>query len=444
MRHGPPLCVLVALWLAACGGSAESPGASPGSTSPGATAPGVESPQQIGGTVNVISVWAGEEEASFRAMLEPFLQRTGIGLEYEATGELSTHLRTRVAEGDPPDVAALPGPADTLALAEDGALLDLASALDMERLRQDYAEDWIDLGTVHDQYVGLVVFAAPKGTIWFVPTAFEANGWDPPRSLEELDALVERMADTGTPPWCIGLANAEARGWPATDWIEDFVLRRSGPDVYDRWHRGEIEWTSAEIKQAWEAFGRWATDPRYVKGGPDEVLSRSADEGGAGLFTDPPGCYLHRAASVITELDGFAEKRPGIDYDLFGFPDIDPAFAGAVVSAGDLVGQFSDTPQAEALMQWLASPEAQQIWIERGGKLTANKSIPLEAYPDDVARRSAQILTTAGFVRFDASGLMPPLMGTAFSSGVLDYVRDPTQLDGVLADLDDVQADAYE
>jgi alpha-glucoside transport system substrate-binding protein len=444
MRHGPPLALLVALVLAACGGSAESPGTSPGSTSPGATVPGVESFPQIGGTVNVISVWAGEEEASFRAMLEPFMQRTGISLEYEATGELSTYLRTRIADGDLPDVAALPSPADTLALAEDGALRDLASALDMDRLRQGYAEDWIDLGTVHDQYVGLVVFAAPQGNIWFVPRAFETNGWDPPRSLEELDALVEQMADTGTPPWCIGLASAEARGWPATDWIEDFVLRRSGPDVYDRWHRGEIKWTSAEIKQAWEAFGRWATDPRYVKGGPEEVLSRGAEEGGDGLFTDPPGCYLHHAASFITELGGFAQKRPGIDYDLFGFPAIDPAFAGAVVSAGDLVGQFSDTPQAAALIQWLASPEAQQIWIERGGKLTANKGVPLEAYPDDVARRSAQILTTAGIVRFDASGLMPPLMQTAFLSGVLDYVRDPTQLDRILADLDDVQADAYD
>jgi alpha-glucoside transport system substrate-binding protein len=95
-------------------------------------------------------------------------------------------------------------------------------------------------------------------------------------------------------------------------------------------------------------------------------------------------------------------------------------------------------------MQWLASPEAQRIWIERGGKLTANKGVPLDAYPDDVARRSAQILTTAGIVRFDASGLMPPLMQTAFLSGVLDYVRDPTQLDRILADLDDVQADAYD
>jgi alpha-glucoside transport system substrate-binding protein len=447
MRHSPRFALLVALALvvAACNGGGASPGAtSPGVESPGVESPGVESPGQIGGSVNLIGVWADEEEASMRAMLEPFLQQTGITLEYEATRDLSAYLQTRVAGGNPPDVAALPGPADILALAEDGALVDLSTSLDMDALGQNYAEDWINLGTVNDQYVGLVIFTALKGNIWYSPSVFEANSWQPPESFADLDALVEQMADTGTPPWCIGLESAEASGWPATDWIEDFVLRQSGPDVYDQWYRGEIKWTAPEIKQAFEAFGKWATDARYVKGGPNEVLTKKFQEGGDGIFTDPPGCYLHHQASFITGLGGFADKEAGTDYDFFGFPDINDQYTGAVESAGDLVGQFNDTPQADALMNYLASPEAQQIWIERGGKLTANKGVALESYPDDLARRSAEILTTAEIIRFDASDLMPADMNAAFWSGVLTYVQNPDQLDSVLADLDDVQADAYE
>ena len=38
-----------------------------------------------------------------------------------------------------------------------------------------------------------------------------------------------------------------------------FVLRQSGPDVYDAWWQGTQAWNSAEIKEAFEAFGKWST-----------------------------------------------------------------------------------------------------------------------------------------------------------------------------------------
>jgi len=114
-----------------------------------------------------------------------------------------------------------------------------------------------------------------------------------------------------------------------------------------------------------------------------------------------------------------------------------------VTGGGDLFGMFNDTPQARSLVQWLLTPEAQQIWVERGGFISMNKNVPADAYPDETSKRSAEILAGASSAKFDASDLMPNAMNQAFFEAVVAYVQNPGDLDSILANLDNVQADAY-
>jgi alpha-glucoside transport system substrate-binding protein len=122
-------------------------------------------------------------------------------------------------------------------------------------------------------------------------------------------------------------------------------------------------------------------------------------------------------------------------------PTINPEFQGALTGGGDLFGMFHDTPQARALMQWLVTPEAQQIWVDRGGAISGNTLVT--DYPDSIAQKSAEALATSQVFRFDASDLMPQAMQAAFLQAILDYTQNPGQLDAILAQLDTVQADAY-
>jgi alpha-glucoside transport system substrate-binding protein len=118
-------------------------------------------------------------------------------------------------------------------------------------------------------------------------------------------------------------------------------------------------------------------------------------------------------------------------------PDLDPAYAGSVTGGGDLFGMFNDTPQARALMRYLVTPEAQSIWVKRGGALSVNTSVT--DYPDDISRRAAQVLSSASQFRFDASDLMPEQMNAAFLQAMVDYTRDQSSLDSILGRLDDIQ-----
>ena len=428
------LVIVAMLVLSSCGGDEDEGGGSPG-------ADGGDGP--LGGSISILAVYADAEEESFRAMIQPWVDEHGVEVEYTATRDINAQLTTQIAGGNPPDIAGLPGPGPMAQYARDGDLVPLDDVIDMDTYASQYDEGWITAGTVDDQLVGIFTKVSVKGLIFYNPQQFEAAGYTVPEDFDGLSALVDEISGSGTAPWGIGLESGAASGWPGTDWIEDFVLRQSGPDVYDQWVAGELPWTSPEITAAFEAFGAWASDEAYVAGGPQQAINTAFGNGGDCLFSDPAECYLHHQASFITGFfeDNFPDVAvAGETYDFFPMPGIE---YNGVTTAGDLFGMFNDTPQARSLMQYLTTPEAQQIWVERGGAISPSKEVPVDVYPDETSQRFAEIIQGAETTRFDASDLMPAAMNEAFFGAVLDYVQDPDSLDSILSELDTVQQEAY-
>jgi alpha-glucoside transport system substrate-binding protein len=393
-------------------------------------------------TVTVYGTWGGSEQDSFLAMVKPFEDRTGIKVQYTGTRDLNAVLTTGVASGILPDLAGLPGPGQMAEFARAGKLVDLSTVLDVNTYKAETAPALVDLGTVDGKLVGVFIKTAVKGLIWYDPKVYKGGvpaTWD---DLQQKGKAAAAAAGSQTKVWCVGLESGAASGWPGTDWIEDFVLRQSGPQVYDAWWQGKQKWTSPEIKQAFQSYLQ-VVSPDSVYGGPNTVLTTNFGDAGNPLFTTPPGCIFHHQASFITDFFVKANPgiKPGVDFDFFPFPDINPQYAGSVEGAGDLFGMFHDTPEARELIKYLVTAEAQSIWVGRGGALSANKNVT--NYPDDISKRSAEILVNAKVFRFDASDLMPDAMNTAFWKAVLDVTKNPSSLDSVLAQLDQVQASAY-
>jgi len=397
----------------------------------------------LGGSISILATWTDAEQESFLAMIQPWVDANEVEVEYEGNRDLATILTTRVEGGNPPDVAGLPNPGAMAEFARNGDVLDLSDVIDVDAMADEYNQGWIDAGTVDGTFVGVFIKVAVKGLIWYNPQAFEAAGYEVPTDWASFDDLVEQIRGDGATPWGVGLESGGDSGWPGTDWIEDFVLRQSGPDVYDQWWGGELAWSSDEIRTAFEAFGAWAAAEAYVAGGPNNALSTFFGNGADCLLEDPPGCYLHHQADFMSSFltTNFPDVAvAGETYDFFPMPG--DAFNGATAS-GDLFGMFNDTPQARSLIQWLVTAEAQEIWVARGGATTPNNAVPLSAYPDDTSRSIAEGLNAAEVVRYDAGDLMPAQMSRAFFGAILDYVQNPANLDQILSDLDDVQAEAY-
>jgi alpha-glucoside transport system substrate-binding protein len=390
-----------------------------------------------GGSVTVMVTWEGAERDAFLAVVEPFEQRTGITVRYISTRDLSGKLWKGVATGDVPDVAGLPGPGEMREFARADALVDLNKAIDVASYKAETAPAFVQLGTVDDRLVGVFIKSTVKGLIWFNPKMYTLGT---PSTWTELlrNAAIGARGTTRT--WCLGLESGEASGWPGTDWIEDLVLRQSGPTVYDDWVDGKVLWSSPKIRQAFETFGTIIA-PTAVYGGSSAVIGTNFGDAGTPLFSDPPGClFLHQGSFMPSFFRGTSGARDG-EFDFFPFPSVNPQYANTLIAAGDLFAMFRDTPQARALISYLASADAQAALVKRGGALSANLGVT--GYPDDVTRRESELLRSAEVVRFDASDLMPEAMNEAFWRATVDYARDPSQLDRILADLDRVQAQVY-
>ena len=397
------------------------------------------------GKVTILGTWGGHELAAFEKVLEPFEAATGIDVQFTGPRDLPAVLTTRVAAGNPPDMAALPNPGQMLELAAGGHLVDLSQILDMDQLREDFAPVWLEMGSYDGKLVAIVLSADLKSLVWYNPKEFAARGYQVPTTWDELLALTEQIARDGHTAWSIGLESGAASGWPGTDWIEDIMLRTAGPEVYDQWVNHDIPWTHPAVRRAFEIFGEIARNPRYVYGGTTAVLSTNFGDAVNPLFTDPPRAFLHRQASFITSF--ITENNPGVvageDYDFFPLPAIDPQWGVPALGAADLIGVFRDTPETRALIRYLVTPGAQAIWVSELGKLSANRRVTPNAYPDELTRKMAQTLVEAEVFRFDGSDLMPPAVGSgAFWEGVLMYVGGE-DLDTVLEFIEAAADDAY-
>jgi alpha-glucoside transport system substrate-binding protein len=393
----------------------------------------------IGGSVTVYGTWSGSEQDAFLAMVKPFEDATGVQVQYTSTRDINAQLSQGIQTGTLPDLAGLPGPGQMAEYAQAGKLVDLSTVMDINTYKSNTASNFVDLGTVNGKIVGVFIKLSVKGLIWYSPKVVGDLSSSAPKTWDDLTSLISQNKSKAQAAWCVGLESGAASGWPGTDWIEDFVLRSAGPDVYKSWYQGKTKWSDPAIKAAWQDFGKVIASSY---GGANYILATNFANGGDKLFASSPGCLFHHQASFITGLGGFKTLKSGTDYNFFPFPDINSQLSGALEGAGDLFGMFHNTPQAAALINYLTTAPAQQIWVDIGGALSANKLVT--KYPDDISSRSAQMLLNAKTFVFDASDNMPTDMNAAFWSSILDYVKNPNNLDSILSHLDQVQASAYQ
>jgi alpha-glucoside transport system substrate-binding protein len=402
-------------------------------------------PVNAQGSVTVMGVWTGAEADAFQKMVAPFEEETGINVEFTGTRDLPAILTTRVEAGNPPDVSAMPNPGQMVQFAREGRLVPLATFMDRGTLLNSYSDAWLDLGSYNGQLYSIFISADLKSMVWYNPKAFAAAGYEVPDTWDELMALSDQMVADGNTPWAIGLESGAASGWPGTDWIEDIMLRIASPEIYDAWVNHEIAWTNEIVMEAFEIFGEIARSNEYVYGGPNAVLTIPFGDSADALFTDPPNAYMHRQATFIKGfiLEHFPDLVAGEDFDFFPFPAIKEEFGTPALGAADMLAMFNDTPEARAFMEYVASAEAQEIWVGELGKLAPNQNVNPSVYPDDITRKAADFLGEASVFRFDGSDLMPAAVGSgSFWTGILDYVSGEP-LRNVLMQIEASALDAY-
>ncbi|MFZ5965173.1 ABC transporter substrate-binding protein [Thalassococcus sp. BH17M4-6] len=381
-----------------------------------------------GEVLEVRGASTGEDKTKLDNLFAYFEAATGAEVRLSGSDNFEQDIIIAAQSGTLPDIAMFAQPGLAAEMAGDGFLTPLPDS-DRAWFEENFAagSSWADLVTYagedgEQRIYGTIFGADVKSLVWYSPIAFDEMGYDIPETMEELKELTQQIVDDGGTPWCIGLGAGAATGWPATDWVEEFVLRTQPVEVYDQWVRHEIPFDDPRIVAAFEEYGWFARNDDFVRGDPSTVATTDFRDSPAGLFSIPPECYLHRQASFVPNF--FPEGvEVGADADFFYFPAYESEDLGQpVLGSGGVISALNDRPVARAFIEFLKTPVAHEIQISQGQFLTPHLGASVDAYANETQRQQADILTSATTFRFDGSDLMPGEIGTsAFWEAMVDY-----------------------
>lgn len=379
-----------------------------------------------GTTVTIYGSIRDTEQDSLVEAWTPFEQCTGIEIDYEGSGEFEAQIQVRVEGGNAPDLAFIPQPGLIATLVETGKVKEAPAAV--KTLAQEgWSQEWQDYGTVDGTFYAAPLGSNVKSLVWYSPSFFEENGYQVPTTWDDMIALSDTIAASGIKPWCVGIESGDATGWPATDWIEDVVLRTAGVDVYDQWIAHEIPFNDPRIVEAVDKAGSILKNEDYVNGGFGEVKSIATtafQDAGQPVLTGE--CAMHRMATFYSAQwpDG-TEIGEDKDVYAFYFPTIQNDQGNPVLGAGEFTTAFSDRAEVQAVQTYLASAEFANARAKLGSWLSANKGLKLENVPSPVDKLGVQTLQDASTVfRFDASDQMPGKVGAGtFWKGMTDWIN---------------------
>ena len=395
---------------------------------------------EAGGTVTVLSLWGGSEKEAFDKVLAAFTQETGIKAQYETARDFLPVIRTRLAAGNPPDMAIVPRPGIVAELARDGSLISLDQlGLDSEAINENYSTAWTDLTTIDDDVYGIVAKANSKSTIWYDPSRL---GEEPPTSWQGLLDLTKKLKDSGKTPWAVGAGD----GWPLTDWFESIYLYQAGPDKYDQLFSGELAFNDQSVKDALTEMLKIINGPN-VPGGIEGALGTLFVDSIGQVFGKNPKAELYYEGGFVGGIaigEVNPALKPGTTIDFFQFPAINEEFGTPLLGAGDTAVAFEENDNVKQLMEYLASEEAGTTWVSTGAIVSPNKAVDLSAYPNDLVRKEAEQVRNAEVFKFDGSDLLPGALGTEWPTVLQGVIKTPNKLDTLLDEFQDRASTEFE
>ncbi len=432
-----------ALLLAGCGGGNDSPGTAGNEDETTAT---VELPKLDGEKIEVAAVWTGPEQENFKKVLSEFEKRTGATVTFvPAQDPIINFLGSKIAGGDPPDVAMLPQVGAIQQAVEKKWAKPVGSEAQAQ-LDKNYGDGWKNLGAVDGTQYGVYFKAANKSLVWYNNAVFENAGANEPKTWDEFMDTAQTIYDSGVTP--VSVAGAD--GWTLTDWFENIYLSQAGPKKYDQLAKHEIKWTDPSVKDALTTLGELFGKKDFIAGGADGALQTEFPTSVTQTFTggdQPKAGMVFEGDFVAVNVTADTDAEIGTDAKLFPFPAVGGGDA-PVVTGGDAAVVLKDTKGAQALLTFLASPDAARIWAQEGGFLSPNKNLASSAYPNDVVREIADALIDAGDgFRFDMSDQAPQAFGGTPGKGewkvLQDFLKNPKDVTGTQQRLESEAAKAY-
>jgi alpha-glucoside transport system substrate-binding protein len=367
-------------------------------------------------TISVMYAFSGGQEAGFKAEVGAWAKDNNITVKFAQTGNFNQLINTKVQGNDAPDVALFPQPGIMKDMAGRGLLADLSSVVDKGDL-DAMVPGVLQTGQVKGKQYAVPMSINVKSIVFYPKKAAQAAGLStPPQTLDELQSLTDKIAATGTTPWCFGIESEAATGWPATDWVENLMVIDYGADVYNQWVNHEIPFNDPRVLDVLNQIDKLLLTDNHTNGGRQSIASSNFNTAANPMFDNPPGCYMYRQGNFVAQEGGFPkEVLADLDNTVGVFPmPAKTAEDKPVLGGGDLAGIFSkDNKSAQKLVQFLASKDfGTKSYGASGNWISPRTDFDVSLYPNKTEAAIAQVAYNSTAFVFDGSDQMPGEVGS--------------------------------
>jgi alpha-glucoside transport system substrate-binding protein len=398
-----------------------------------ATAISAKPAKKHAGTIEVLSLWGGAEKDAFLKVTAAFTKATGIKVEYTSARNFIPEVRTRLAAGNPPDIAILPRPGYIGTLVSDNALKPLSSlGLSNAYMKANYTAGWLKLGSSGGKLYGVPAKANSKSVIWYKPQSFAKYKFKIPKTWNQLLAITKKYKAKGLVPWSVGAGPNQSQ-WTLTDWFENIYARTAGPAKYQRLFTGKLPFTDSSVATALRTMVQIINN-KYVLNGVQGVLGQSFVDSITSVFgTNPKAQLFFEGGFVGGIATGDVNKslKPGKTIAFFPWPTIKASLDHPVVGAADFAAAFKDSADVRSFLKYISTPAAGTIWVSTGAVESPNKKV--NRYPNVLAKAEAAQLKSAKTFLFDGSDLLPGAFGDTWGFALQDVIQKPGDIKSILS-----------
>ena len=366
-----------------------------------------------GATVEVFTSVVGDELSRYQAASKDFTACTGITINWNGSNTFEAQLPVRVAGGTAPQLALIPQPGLLAKMVQTGKVVTPPSAV-TNNVNRYWSKSWRDLGSVDGKFYAAPNSANLKSLVWYSPKQFAKYGYTVPTTWAAMLAQSDKMAAAKQTAWCGGLGSGSATGWPATDWLEEVVVREAGATVYNNWINHTVKFSDAPIIHAMNTVWGWMGNSKYV--GTVSTIATTTFQN-AGVTIPTGGCMqLQQASFYAASFPTGTVVSPTGDAWVYYLPGINSAVPTPVEGGGEFYAAFSSDKATQEVQTYLSTPQWAVSRIKaagsNGGWLSANTGVPNSTYSNALDALSAKYLAdkTSTFV-FDASDAMPAAVG---------------------------------
>jgi alpha-glucoside transport system substrate-binding protein len=306
-----------------------------------------------GKTVTIFTSILEPELTTLNTAMKDFQTCTGIKVKIEGSNQFEALLPVRVKGNNAPDLAWIPQPGLLAKLVETGKVKPAPKSV-VANVNKYWSKSWKAYGTVKGKFYAAPFGSNMKSLVWYSPKQFKAAGYSVPTTWAQMEALADKMAADGKIAFCGGLGSGGATGWPATDWVEQIVLRDHGSAVYNNWVSHKIKFSDKRIVSSMEKVAAWMQNPKWV-GNVKGIATTTFQDAGKGI---PAGdCMMLQQASFYGNIiaESGATISPTGDAFAFYLPATNSKVTVPVVGGGEFTAAFSSRPEVVAVQTYLSS-----------------------------------------------------------------------------------------